>query len=161
MLKTALAAADAAGRVLLERFEKGVAVYHKGTVDLVTEADRAAEEAIVRVIRDAHPDHDVLAEEGDHGRRSSPCLWIIDPLDGTTNYAHGYPWFAVSIGLVVDREPVLGIVYNPVHRTLFRAERGGGAFLNAARLAVSSPSGGGSSTTSGSRPAWSNSTTKR
>lgn len=137
MMNDALAAADAAGRVLLEHLEKGVSVRHKGAVDLVTEADRRAEETIVRRLRQSFPDHDILAEEGDHGRRSSPYSWIIDPLDGTTNFAHGFPWFAISIALAVDGAPVLGVVYNPFHQALFRAEKGRGTFLGEKRLQVS------------------------
>jgi len=137
MMRTALAAAEAAGRVLLERFEKGVSVQHKGPVDLVTEADRLAEETIVGQLRKQFPDHDILAEEADHGRQPSRYRWIIDPLDGTTNFAHGFPWFAISIALTMAGEPALGIIYNPFHKALFRAEKGQGAFLNDVKLHVS------------------------
>jgi myo-inositol-1(or 4)-monophosphatase len=137
MNATLLEAARAAGQILMEKFESGVAISYKGAVDLVTEADRAAEACIVDRIRSRYPDHDILAEEEDYGERNSNYRWIIDPLDGTTNYAHGFPWFAVSIGLEIDGEMALGVVYNPYVGELYRAERGQGAFLNERRLQVS------------------------
>src|SRR5690554_3477359 len=94
-------AASEGGRVLVQKFGR-VDIGHKGEVDLVTEADREAEAAIVRTLRRIFPFHDILAEEGDYGRSDSRYRWIIDPLDGTTNYAHGFPWFAVSIALEVE-----------------------------------------------------------
>lgn len=133
-----LRAADEAGRLLLELFGRGIAVEFKGDFDLVTEADRRAEEMIVSLVREHFPDHDVLAEEGDYERRGAEVRWIIDPLDGTTNYAHGHPWFAVSIAVEVRGELVLGVVSNPCLRELFFAERGAGALLNGRRIQVSS-----------------------
>src|SRR5512134_2151342 len=109
MKKIALAAAIEGGRVLMQKFGSALEISHKGEVDLVTEADRAAEETIVSVIRDTFPRHDILAEEADYGHSDSPYRWIIDPLDGTTNYAHGFPWFAVSIALEVEGEICLGV----------------------------------------------------
>jgi len=138
MKTTLVDAARTGGRILMENFERGVAVAYKGDVDLVTAADRAAEAAIVALIRSRHPDHDILAEEDDYGQLQSDCRWIIDPLDGTTNFAHGFPWFAVSIGLEVDGRLVLGAIYNPYVGELYLAERGSGAFLNDRRLQVSS-----------------------
>ncbi len=137
MKAIALQAAREGGRVLREKFGGVLAISHKGTVDLVTDADRAAEEAIVGIIRGTFPRHDVLAEEAEYGCLSSSYRWIVDPLDGTTNYAHGFPWFAVSIALEVDREIVLGVIYDPIHDQLFVAEKGQGAFLNGHRLQVS------------------------
>jgi len=137
MKRIAIQAAHEGGRVLLQKFGTALEVRHKGEVDLVTEADRAAEEAIVAVIRGTSPRHDILAEEADHGRCASSHRWIIDPLDGTTNYAHGFPWFAVSIALEVEGEVRLGVVYNPFHRELFWAEKGEGAYLNDIQLRVS------------------------
>lgn len=138
MKKIAIEAAHAGGRVLMQKFGTTMQIMHKGEVDLVTEADRAAEEAIVATIRGTFPRHDVLAEEADYGHCESTYRWIIDPLDGTTNYAHGFPWFAVSIALEVAGEIRLGVIYNPFHHELFVAEKGGGAFLNDVQLRVSS-----------------------
>ncbi len=135
--ETAIAAAEAGARILTEKFGTTLRVEHKGAVDLVTEADRAAETAIVDLIRQRYPNHDILAEEGDYGSRSGRHRWIIDPLDGTTNYAHGFPWFAVSIGLEVDGEVRLGVVFNPSMNELFVAEKGEGATLNGRPISVS------------------------
>jgi myo-inositol-1(or 4)-monophosphatase len=130
-------AAREAGKLLMEKFESGIRIEYKGKYDLVTEADRQSEALIVDLIRKHYPDHDILAEEGDYGPRSSDYCWIIDPLDGTTNYAHGFPWFAVSIALEVRGQLELGVVYNPYVGELYEAERGKGAFLNDRRLHVS------------------------
>jgi len=130
-------AAREAGALLLENFERGIRIEFKGKYDLVTEADRQAEALIVRMIREQFPDHDVLAEEGEYGQLNSDYRWIIDPLDGTTNYAHGFPWFAVSIALEVRGQLTLGVVFNPYVGEFYFAERGGGAFLNERRLKVS------------------------
>jgi myo-inositol-1(or 4)-monophosphatase len=138
MKKLAIEAAREGGRVLMQKFGTVLSISHKGEVDLVTEADRAAEEAIVSVIRNTFPRHDILAEEKDHGRSESAYRWIIDPLDGTTNYAHGFPMFAVSIALAVEGEVRMGVVYNPFHHELFFAEKGGGAYLNDVQIRVSS-----------------------
>lgn len=140
MLELALQAARAAGTVLLEKFETGVVIEHKGDVDLVTEADRAAEAAAVATIRAACPGHDILAEEGDYGRHASMHRWIIDPLDGTTNFAHGFPWFAVSLAYEFDAVVTIGVVHNPYTRETYVAQRGKGAFLNGRRLQVSNTS---------------------
>lgn len=130
-------AARAGGEVLRQMFRGRLEVRHKGRVDLVTDADRAAEEAIIGAIRGTFPRHDILAEEGDYGCNGSAYRWIVDPLDGTTNFAHGFPWFAISVALEVSREVVLGIVYQPLTDELFVAERGAGATLNGRRLEVS------------------------
>ena len=137
MRETLLLAAETAGRILMEKFETGVTVAYKGAIDLVTEADLASEQAIVAILRERHPNHDILAEEGDYGNTGSDQRWIIDPLDGTTNFAHGFPWFAVSIALEVRGELWLGAVFNPHNRELFVAERGKGATLNGRPLRVS------------------------
>ncbi len=133
-----LEAADTSGRLLLNMFEDKIKVDFKGDYDLVTEADRLAEEVIVNLIRKRCPDHDILAEEGDYDQRGSDQCWIIDPLDGTTNYAHGFPWFAVSIALQIRGEVVLGVVHNPYVGETYQAERGRGALLNHRPLKVSS-----------------------
>ena len=130
-------AAFEAGKLLMDKFETGIRVEFKGKYDLVTEADRQAEALIIKLIRERYPDHDFLAEEGDYSESGSDYRWIIDPLDGTTNYAHCFPWFAVSIALEVKGRLELGVVYNPYVGDFYVAERGCGAFLNERRLQVS------------------------
>ena len=137
MRDTLLLAAEAAGRILMDHYARGVKVSYKGAIDLVTEADLASEQAVVAIIRDRHPDHDILGEEGNYPSRGSDQRWIVDPLDGTTNFAHGFPWFAVSIALEVRGVLVLGAVFNPHNGELFVAERGRGATLNDRPLRVS------------------------
>lgn len=136
-LAVALEAAAAGAEVLRQRFGKTLEIRHKGAVDLVTDADQAAESAIVAVIRRHFPEHDILAEEQDWGRQGSASRWIIDPLDGTTNFAHGYPWFAVSVALEVSGVIEAGVVHAPVQQTVFSAMRGGGACRDGVRLQVS------------------------
>jgi len=130
-------AAQRAGQRLLELFEKGVSIEFKGTVDLVTEADRAAEQLIIGLIQQRFPDHDILAEEEGTRYRGSDHRWIIDPVDGTTNFAHGFPWFAISIGVEVKGAMVLGVVHNPCTGEFYLAEHGCGASLNGRPLKVS------------------------
>lgn len=136
-LETAIRAARAAGAIQRDRLWKEHEIQFKGEINLVTEVDRQCEELIVRTIRDAFPDHDVLAEEEDYGTLHSPCKWVIDPLDGTTNYAHGFPWFGVSIALEMDGEVVLGVICHPMMDELFTTVKGEGAFVNGKRLRVS------------------------
>ena len=141
MLNFAIQTAREAGRVLAEKFGRALQVTNKGDIDLVTEADIAAERLIVERIRSYHPRHAILTEEsGDVvavGDAGSEYKWVIDPLDGTTNYAHGYPCFCVSVALEHDGEIVIGVIYDPVRDELFAAERGGGATLNSRRIRVS------------------------
>ena len=137
-LATAIRAAEAAGTVLLEHARSGFRIDYKAAINLVTDADRGAEESIVRTILSAHPSHRILAEErGEDGATDSPYRWIIDPLDGTTNFAHGFPFYSVSIGLECDGECIVGVVLDPVRRELFTAVLGQGAYLNDERLRVS------------------------
>jgi myo-inositol-1(or 4)-monophosphatase len=136
-LQVAMAAAKDAGRVQMQHLGHSHHVEYKGDIDLVTIVDKLSEKAIVERITAAFPDHDLLAEETLFEKKGSPWKWIIDPLDGTTNYFRGYPCFCVSIGLEVDGEVKLGVVYNPVLDELFHAERGGGAFLNGNPISVS------------------------
>lgn len=126
-----------AGKYALDRFRTDFSVQHKGAINLVTEVDIAAEEMIVTRIREMFPEHSILAEEKNSETRGGPCTWVIDPLDGTTNYAHGFPFFSVSIGLEVSGDVVLGIVYDPVRDELFRARKNSGAFCNDEPLCVS------------------------
>ena len=135
----AIATAREAGAILREKLGT-VAVEFKGTVDLVTEADRASETLVERRISEAFPDHRLVGEEGiarDPGSGADASFaWIVDPLDGTTNYAHGYPHFAVSIALAYERTVLLGVVYDPMRDELFFGERGAGATLNERPLRV-------------------------
>lgn len=130
--------AKEAGRILIERFRTDFSVSHKGAVNLVTEVDLAAEDCIVSRIRRAFPHHSILAEEKHSDAAEGDVRWVIDPLDGTTNYAHGYPFFSVSIGLEVNGVLQWGAVYDPVRDELYTARRGKGAFCNGFPLRVSS-----------------------
>src|SRR5687768_10542241 len=129
----AIETARAAGAILREKLGN-VEVEFKGTVDLVTDADRASETLVEGRISAAFPDHRLVGEEGiarDPGSgEDAAYAWIVDPLDGTTNFAHGYPHFAVSIALAYDRTVLLGVIYDPMRDELFVAERGAGARLN-------------------------------
>jgi myo-inositol-1(or 4)-monophosphatase len=136
-LDIAVEAARIAGRFQQYRFESVLDVTLKGDKNLVTEVDQESERLIVRHLLGSFPDHSIVAEEGEYHRGEAAFRWIIDPLDGTTNYAHGFPWFCVSIGLESAGELVAGVIYNPMHDELFTATRGGGAFLNGHRLRVS------------------------
>jgi len=110
---------------------------HKGRIDLVTEFDKRSEARLLDRIRESFPGHAVLAEEsGAHAAEGSRVRWVIDPLDGTTNFAHNYPFFAVSVGVEVDGEVVAGAVYDPVRDEMFSAARGEGAALNGAPIRV-------------------------
>jgi len=115
---------------------KDLDIQHKGEIDLVTEVDKACEKAVVALLRTRFPDHDIVTEETDLARRGSRYVWFIDPLDGTTNYAHGYPFFCCSVGLTLDGTPIAGAVYDCIKEELFTAEKGSGAHLNGRRLQV-------------------------
>lgn len=123
---------------MLEEFARPKNISYKGDVDIVTESDRRSEALIVAQLRARFPEHAIVAEEGG-GRTSAGAeyCWHVDPLDGTTNFAHGYPCFAVSIGLLRRGEPIVAVVLNPVSNELFTAERGEGAYLNQKRIHVS------------------------
>jgi myo-inositol-1(or 4)-monophosphatase len=136
-LRIAIAAAKEAGRIQMLHFGHSHPVEYKGEFNPVTEVDRLCERAIVKMTSDAFPDHDILTEESPFQGKGSPWKWIIDPLDGTTNYFHGFPCFCVSIGLEVEGEVKLGVVYVPPLNELFHTEKGKGAFLNGERIVVS------------------------
>ena len=136
-LETAVRAAREAGRIQLEAFDKPHTVDFKGETNLVTEVDRACEEVIFGFLRDAFPSHDFLLEESVTQRTDSPFLWVVDPLDGTTNYTHCYPHFCCSIALQHEEKTVLGVVYDPVRGELFTTLAGSGAFLNGRRIRTS------------------------
>ena len=137
ILAVTLTAARRAGRILRARFGRLRQVEAKGGNDLVTEADRRSEQGVVEVIRAAFPKHAILAEEGTTGGPSADHLWIIDPLDGTTNYVHTHPLFAVSIAYVYRGHCLVGVVYAPALRELYWAVAGRGAWLNGRRISVS------------------------
>ena len=131
-------AARAAGELLRSRIDSIREVRHKGVVDLVTDVDVASEQLVSRAILEAFPTHTILGEEGGtSGGGDSRFRWIVDPIDGTTNYAHGFPLFCVSIGLEVDGRLTLGVAYVPLADELFVAEAGQGATLNGQRISVS------------------------
>ncbi len=138
MLNIAIRAARAAGDAIIRQIDhiQDLPVIKKGRNDFVTEVDRHAELVIIETLRKSYPDHAILAEEsGQQG--DSPYLWIIDPLDGTTNYLHGFPQYAVSIALQHRGELDQAVVYDPLRQELFTASRGEGAMLNNKRIRVS------------------------
>jgi myo-inositol-1(or 4)-monophosphatase len=137
-LATAVEAVVRAGEMQMARFGAGIRIDKKGTIDLVTEVDLAVERMLRALIAERFPDHDVLAEElGIGANTEASHRWVFDPLDGTTNYAHGLPIFCSSLALAIDGEVVVGAVYDPNRRELFTAERGGGARMNGTTLRVS------------------------
>ncbi|MBI5874828.1 MAG: inositol monophosphatase, partial [Deltaproteobacteria bacterium] len=109
----------------------------KGAIDIVTEMDTKAENLIIKTLKNTFPDHGILTEESQEQKTNSAYRWIIDPLDGTTNYSHGFPVFCVSIALEKNGEIILGVVYNPMLNELFTAEKGKGAYLNNKKIKVS------------------------
>jgi len=136
--KVAVRAAREAGRILIAGMTQELAIIYKGELDLVTQIDTLAERAIVTHIKKFFHDHQILAEEGNNQESDSPYRWIIDPLDGTTNYAHRFPCFCVSIAVEYERSICVGVIYDPVRKELFFAEKGKGAILNQQPLSVSS-----------------------
>ncbi len=139
LLDIAVLAARAGGVVLQKYWGKQLDIQQKGRIgDLVTQVDKQAEKQILQVIKRYYPQHKILAEEsGNFGLEDSEYLWVIDPLDGTTNYAHGYPQAAVSVGLLVNGVPTVGVVYNPMTNELWCAGEGLGATLNNIPIKVS------------------------
>ncbi|MFO1318917.1 MAG: inositol monophosphatase family protein [Burkholderiales bacterium] len=138
MLNTAVKAARRAGGIILRASDNldALTVRHKSLNDLVSEVDRTAEESIIETIHAAYPDHAILAEESG-AAGASEHTWIIDPLDGTTNFLHGFPTYCVSIAMTHKGVLTHGVVYDPVRNDLFTATRGAGAFLNDRRIRVS------------------------
>lgn len=136
-LSVAREAALRGGALLRENIGRTREISYKGEINLVTEMDRRSERAVVEVLRAAFPDHGVLAEEETSIEGKTSYRWVIDPLDGTTNYAHGYPNFAVSIALERSDEVIAGVVYDPLRDELFSAEKGSGAALNGRPIRVS------------------------
>jgi len=136
-LNTAVEIAREAGALLAQLFDHPHEISYKRPSDLVTDADRRSEALIVDRLRTHFPGHAIVSEEGGGHETSSDYCWYVDPLDGTTNFAHGFPVFAVSLGLVYRSEIIAGVVYDPVREELFAAERGAGARLNNKRIRVS------------------------
>jgi len=139
ILETAKNAAFEAGKIHMQYFEKDKEINFKlNEFDLVTNADKQSEQKILSIVQGKFPDHAILAEEGGVlGNENSDYLWIIDPLDGTTNYAHNFPQFAVSIAVYCDGKPLVGVIYDAVKKEMFFASKGQGAFLNEKPLKVS------------------------
>src|SRR5436305_10838852 len=135
-LDAAIEIAREAGQVLLAH--RGVDFELKGDYDLVTAADRASEQLVIKRLRERYPKHGIFAEEGGRAEMESELRWYVDPLDGTTNFAHGFPMWNVTLALARKGEVIAGVVYDPLNQELFAAERGAGARLNGAPLRVSS-----------------------
>src|SRR5271165_3153423 len=136
-LEAAVEIAREAGKVLREELEHPPDIAYKGDFDLVTQADRRSEAVIVNRLQKCFPEHAIAAEEGTGKDTGSEFRWHVDPLDGTTNFAHGYPCFAVSLGLEEAGEPIVGVIFQPVSGELFTAVKGEGAYLNQKKIEVS------------------------
>jgi myo-inositol-1(or 4)-monophosphatase len=137
MLDFAIDIARRAGALLRNGLDGQRQINLKSQFEVVTDMDRASEDLIVGAIRDRFPDHAILAEESGGAFAGTQPTWLIDPLDGTNNYAHGFPCFCVSLGLWADQRPVLGVVYDPLRDEMFYAGAGAGAYCNGKRLHVS------------------------
>ena len=131
------AMAREAGVLLMDYFRQHIKIEYKGEADLVTAADRKSEELILERIRGQFPTHDVMGEEGTRIETGSEYKWYVDPLDGTTNFAHGYPVFCVSLAVEHKGQRIAGVVYDPTRDEMFSAELGGGSRLNGAAIRVS------------------------
>jgi myo-inositol-1(or 4)-monophosphatase len=136
-LTVASEAARAAGALLRANIKGKREIAYKGEINLVTEMDKLSEQTVVNTLLASFPDHGVIAEEEAMIRNDSGYLWVIDPLDGTTNYAHGYPCFSVSLALEHQGEVIVGVVYDPMRDELFSAQKGQGASLNGSAITVS------------------------
>lgn len=137
-LPSAVEIAREAGALLANYFERRPAFELKAEFDLVTAADRASEKLVVERLRSHFPAHNIVAEEGGGHESASEYRWYVDPLDGTTNFAHGFPIFNITLGLERAGEMICGVIYDPVRDEMFTAERGSGAYLNNRRIRVSS-----------------------
>ena len=131
----AIEIAREAGQLLMAH--RGVAFELKGEHDLVTAADRASEELVIRRLHERFPHHGIVAEEGGRSQMQAELRWYVDPLDGTTNFAHGFPMWNVTLALARNEEVIAGVIYDPLNRELFAAESGAGARLNGAPIRVS------------------------
>ncbi len=138
-LETADSIARQAGALLMQYFGR-VSYELKGDFDLVTEADKASEKLVVSILTQHYPSHSIMAEEGGGHESGSEFRWYVDPLDGTTNFAHGYPVFNVTLGLEKNGEMIAGVVFDPTRQEMFSAEKGSGAWLNNSPMKVSNAS---------------------
>jgi len=136
-LEAAIEIAQEAGKILREEFDRPPQIAYKGEADLVTQADKRSERLIVERLTKYFPEHGIVAEEGTGHEGTSEFRWHVDPLDGTTNFAHGYPCFCVSLGLAQGETLLAGVVFNPFYNELFAAARGEGAMLNGKPIQVS------------------------
>jgi myo-inositol-1(or 4)-monophosphatase len=136
-LTTAVEISREAGALLAQLFKRPHEITYKRPSDLVTESDRRSEALIIERLQSHFPKHSIVAEEGGGGKIDSDYCWYVDPLDGTTNFAHGFPVFCVTLGLAYRGEVIAGVVYDPLREELYTAERGAGAYLNNKRIHVS------------------------
>lgn len=137
MLEKAKRIAMEAGNILVDKLNSDFTITQKGSIDLVTDADLASEKYIVEALQKVFPEHGIYAEEGGRASSESDLIWFVDPLDGTTNFAHRVPYFSVSLALIKGKEILLGVVYNPLSGECYTAERGKGAFLNGEKITIS------------------------
>jgi myo-inositol-1(or 4)-monophosphatase len=137
ILEFAVELAFESGRIQKRRFEESHSIHHKGEINIVTDVDMECQERILDLLSKHCPEDDVISEEKDNVFAGEKNRWIIDPIDGTTNYAHGYPFFCTSVAYEVKGEITCGVVYNPIFDELFLAAKGEGAYLNGRQLAVS------------------------
>ncbi|MFH1544704.1 MAG: inositol monophosphatase family protein [archaeon] len=135
--KTAVKAAKEAGKIIMSQYGRAERLSDKSEKEILTKADLEAEKKIISTIKESFPDHSIYSEEKGKEETSSDYCWIIDPIDGTTNFAHGLPFFCTAIGLKQGEEIILGVVLDPFHEELFVAEKGKGAFMNGKRISVS------------------------
>ena len=133
----AIKAAMEAGKILEKYFETEILKEFKEDTSIVTEADRESEGVIKKIISENFPDHSILGEETGMTKNTGANTWCVDPVDGTRNFANGIPFFAISIALLDEHEPMVGVVYNPASKSLFYAEKGKGAYLNDKKIHVS------------------------
>ncbi len=136
-LEFAIRCAKESGKIQKRYFGKKIGIHHKGAIDLVTDVDMACQETIIKMINKEFPEDEIISEEKKNDFESDKNRWIIDPLDGTTNYAHGYPFFCTSVAYEEKGVVTIGAVYNPVFKELFYAKKGEGAFFNNKRIKVS------------------------
>ncbi len=136
-LGVAVEIAKESGALLAQLFKRPLDISYKRPSDLVTDADRRSEALIIERLHNHFPKHSIVAEEGGGGKTDSDYTWYVDPLDGTTNFAHGFPVFCVTLGLAYRGEVVAGVVYDPTREEMYTAERGSGAYLNNKRIHVS------------------------
>jgi myo-inositol-1(or 4)-monophosphatase len=137
ILELAVELAFESGRIQKKRFDESHSIHHKGEINIVTDVDIECQERILSILSTRCPGDDVISEEKDNLFTGDKNRWIIDPIDGTTNYAHGYPFFCTSVAYEVNGEIACGVVYNPIFDELFFATKGKGAYLNGLPLAVS------------------------